>query len=138
VEIEPDEIKAIHLESTHTLDIDKFVPADEIDRRYLDRTYYIVLDGKAGEEAFAVIRDAMGDKGRLARAHIVFTDREHVMAIEPFGKIMLGTIQIPEGMVSLASRILDTKAGHFDPSAFEDAFEEQLRKLVKQPARPSR
>jgi non-homologous end joining protein Ku len=58
VGIEPEEIKTIQVESTHTLDIEKFVPVDEIDRRYFDRPYYIVPDGKAGEEAFAVIRDA--------------------------------------------------------------------------------
>jgi DNA end-binding protein Ku len=92
VEIEPEEIKAIQVESTHTLDIDKFVPVDEIDRRYFDRPYYIMPDGKAGEEAFAVIRDAMKDKGRMALAKIVLTNREHIMAMEPFGKVMLGTI----------------------------------------------
>src|ERR1044071_5712707 len=86
VEIEPEEIKAIQVESTHTLDIEKFVPIDEIDRRYFDRPYYIVSEGKAGEEAFAVIRDAMKDKGRVALARIVLTNREHVMAIEPIGQ----------------------------------------------------
>jgi len=154
VEIEPDEIKAIQVESTHTLDIEKFVPVDEIDRRYFDRPYYIVPDGKAGEEAFAVIRDAMKDKGRVALARIVLTNREHVMAIEPFGKGLLGTIlrydyevrdekelfrgvaspKLPKEMVSLASHILDTKAGHFDPSQFKDQFEMELRKLVKRKA----
>src|SRR4029450_255659 len=63
VEIEPDEIKAIQVESTHTLDIEKFVPIDEIDRRYFDRPYYVVPEGKAGEEAFAVIRRRMKGKG---------------------------------------------------------------------------
>jgi Ku protein len=154
VEIEPEEIKAIKVESTHTLDIEKFVPVDEIDRRYFDRPYYILPDGKAGEEAFAVIRDAMQDKGRVALAKIVLTNREHVMAIEPFAKIMLGTIlrydyevrdekhlarsvaspKIPKEMLSLASHILDTKAGHFDPSEFQDEFETELKKLVKRKA----
>ena len=154
VEIEPEEVKAIQVESTHTLDIEKFVPIDEIDRRYFDRPYYIVPDGKAGEEAFAVIRDAMKDKGRVALARIVLTNREHVMAIEPFGKIMLATIlrydyevrdekdlsrgvanpKISKEMVSLASHILDTKAGHFDASQFKDEFETELRKLVKRKA----
>jgi DNA end-binding protein Ku len=154
VAIEPDEIKAIRIESTHTLDIEKFVPIDEIDRRYFDRPYYIVPDGKAGEEAFAVIRDAMKDKGRVALARIVLSNREHIVAIEPFGKIMLGTIlrydyevrdekelsrgvaspKIPKEMLSLASHILDTKAGHFDPSQFKDEFETELRKLVKRKA----
>jgi len=92
VEIEPEEIKAIQVESTHTLDIEKFVPLDEIDRRYFDRPYYIVPEGKAGEEAFAVIRDATKDKGRVGLARIVLTNREHVMAIEPMGKGLLGTL----------------------------------------------
>ncbi len=154
VEIQPDEIKAIQVESTHTIDIAKFVPADEIDRRYFDNAYYIVPDGKAGEEAFAVIRDAMKDKGRVALASIVLTNREHIIAIEPFGKGMLGTTlrydyevrdekelfrgvpspKIPKEMVSLASHILDTKSGHFDPSQFKDEFELELRKLVKRKA----
>ena len=79
------------VESTHSLDIEKFVPVDEIDRRYFERPYYILPDGKAGEEVFAVIRDAMQNKGRAALAKIVLTNREHVMAIEPFGNIMLAT-----------------------------------------------
>src|SRR5947209_7591524 len=58
VEIEEDELAAVQLESTHTIDIDHFVPASEIDPRYRDRPYYVVPDGKAGAEAFAVIRDA--------------------------------------------------------------------------------
>jgi Ku protein len=154
VEIEPEEIKAIQVESTHTLDIDKFVPLDEIDRRYFDRPYYIAPDGKAGEEAFAVIRDAMKDKDRVALAKVVLTNREHIMAIEPMGKILLGTIlrfdyevrdeneiarsvpspRIPKEMLSLASHILDTKAGHFDTSQFKDEFETELKKLVKRKA----
>lgn len=154
VEIEPEEIKAIQVESTHTLDIDKFVPLDEIDRRYFDRPYYILPDGKAGEEAYAVIRDAMKDEGRVALAKIVLTNREHVMGIEPMGKILLGTIlrydyevrdekelarsvpspKIPKEMLGLASHILDTKAGHFDPAQFKDEFEIELKKLVKRKA----
>src|SRR5262245_40680960 len=154
IELAPDEIKGIQVESTHTLDIETFVPVDEIDRRYFDRPYYIVPDGKAGEEAFAVIRDAMKDKGRVALARIVLTNREHIMAIEPMGKGLLGTVlrydyevrdekdlfgsvhtpKIPNEILKLASHILDTKAGHFDPSRFKDQFEIELRKLVKRKA----
>ena len=91
VEIEPEELEAVEVESTHTIDIDTFVPEEEIDKRYYERPYYIVPDGKSGEEAFAVIRDAMKDKGRVALARIVFANREHIMAIEPWGKGLLGT-----------------------------------------------
>src|ERR1700748_2419045 len=82
IEIEPDELEAIQIESTHTIDIKSFVRADEIDNRYLNHPYYIVPDGKAGADAFAVIRDAMKDQDRVALARIVLTNREHVLAIQ--------------------------------------------------------
>ena len=75
VAIEKEELEAVQIESNHTIDIDSFVPRDEIDRRYLSHPYYIVPDGKAGIDAFAVIRDAMKDKGRVALARIVLTNR---------------------------------------------------------------
>jgi DNA end-binding protein Ku len=154
VEIEPEELKAVQLVSTHTIDIDTFVPAEEIDKRYYDHPYYIVPDGKAGADAFAVIRDAMKDKGRVALARIVITNREHIMAIEPLGKGLLGTTlrydyevrdekdyfkdvaspKVPKEMVRIASHILDTKAGHFNPSKFKDQYETALKKLVKRKA----
>jgi DNA end-binding protein Ku len=154
VEIEPEELEALEIESTHTIDIDKFVPEEDIDKRYYERPYYIVPDGKGGEEAFAVIRDAMKDKGRVALARIVFANREHILAVEPWGKGMLGTTlrydyevrdekdvftgipspRIQKEMIDLASHILDTKAGRFDASQFKDEYELALRKLVKRKA----
>jgi DNA end-binding protein Ku len=154
VEIEPEELGAVEIESTHTIDIDKFVPEEEIDKRYYERPYYIVPDGKSGEEAFAVIRDAMKDKGRVALARIVFANREHILAIEPWGKGLLATTlrydyevrdadeffkgiaspRVPKEMVQLAGHILDTKAGRFDAGQFKDEYELALRKLVKRKA----
>ena len=154
VEIEPEELEAVEIESTHTIDIDTFVPEEDIDKRYYERPYYIVPDGKGGEEAFAVIRDAMKDKGRVALARIVFANREHILAVEPWSKGMLGTTlrydyevrdqnevfkgipspRIPKEMIDLASHILDTKAGRFDASQFKDEYELALRKLVKRKA----
>jgi hypothetical protein len=82
---------AVEIESTHTIDIDSFVPRSEIDRRYLDKPYYIVPGGKTGAEAFAVIRVAMKDKDRVALARIVMAHREHIIAVEPLGKGLAGT-----------------------------------------------
>lgn len=154
VEIEPDELDAVQIESNHSIDIDSFVPRDEIDRRYLSHPYYIAPDGKAAAEAFAVIRDAMKDQERVALARIVLTNREHIIAIEPLGKGLLGTTlrypyelrdedeffdgikspKITKDMVELAGHILDSKAGHFDPSKFKDAYETALKALVKRKA----
>ena len=91
VEVDKEELDAVQIESNHTIDIDSFVPKDEIDKRYLNHPYYIAPDGKAGIDAFAVIRDAMKDQDRVALARIVLTNREHVIAIEPLGKGLLGT-----------------------------------------------
>src|ERR1700681_2331943 len=154
VEIEKDELEAVQIESNHTIDIDSFVPEDEIDKRYLHQPYYIVPDGKAGIDAFAVIRDAMKDKDRVALARIVLSTREHVIAIEPLGKGLLGTTlrypyelrdeddyfddiknpKISKDMIELASHILDSKAAHFDPSKFKDEYENALKTLVKRKA----
>jgi Ku protein len=154
VEIKPEELEAVEVESTHTIDIDTFVPEKEIDKRYYERPYYIAPNAQTGEEAFAVIRDAMKDKGRVALARIVFANREHIMAIEPWGKGLLGTTlrydyevrderevfkgipspRVPKEMVELASHILDKKAGHFDPAKLKDEYELALRKLVKRKA----
>jgi Ku protein len=154
VEIDKEELEAVQIESNHTIDIDSFVPKDEIDRRYLDHPYYIAPDGKAGIDAFAVIRDAMKDQGRVALARIVLTNREHIIAIEPLGKGLLGTTlrypyelrdedsyfgdiknpKISKDMVELAGHILRSKAAHFDPSKFKDEYENALKTLVKRKA----
>jgi DNA end-binding protein Ku len=154
VEIEKDEFDAVQIESNHTIDIDSFVPKDEIDKRYLNHPYYIAPDGKAGADAFAVIRDAMKDQNRVALARIVLTNREHIIAIEPLGKGLLGTTlrypyelrdegeyfddikspKISQDMIELAGHILKTKAAHFDPSKFKDEYETALKKLVRRKA----
>src|SRR5207302_170073 len=154
VEIEKDELEAVQIESNHTIEIDSFVPRDEIDKRYYNHPYYVAPDGKAAVDAFAVIRDAMKDEERVALARIVLTSREHVIAIEPLGKGLLGTTlrypyelrdaddyfdgiknpRISKDMVELASHILDTKAAHFDPSKFRDEYETALKTLVKRKA----
>ena len=154
VEIDKDELEAVQIESNHTIDIDSFVPKDEIDQRYLNHPYYIAPDGKAGLDAFAVIRDAMKDQDRVALARIVLTNREHVIAIEPFGKGLLGTTlrypyelreadeyfddikspKISKDMAELAGHILDTKTARFDPRKFKDGYETALKALVRRKA----
>ena len=154
VEVEKDELEAVQIESNHTIDIDSFVPKDEIDKRYIEHPYYIAPDGKAGIDAFAVIRDAMKNEDRIALARVVLTNREHIIAIEPLGKGLLGiTLRYPyevrdeheyfddiknpkisKDMVELASHILHTKAAHFDPTKFKDEYEDALKTLVRRKA----
>src|SRR5690242_7685056 len=154
VEIDEDELKAVRLESTHTIEIDDFVPADDIDQRYLDRPYYLVPNGKTGADAFVVIRDAMKRQDKVALARVVLTNREHVIAIRPLGKGLLGTTlrypyelrdekpvfediphpHVSKDMIDLAAHILESKSATFDPHKFKDKYEMALRTLVKRKA----
>lgn len=158
VELTPDELEAVALESQHTIEINSFVPRKEIDELYLSSPYYIVPDGKIGEQAFAVIREAIRQEGMVALGKVVFTSREHVIALEPRGNGLLGMTlrypyevrpeeeyfadikdqKVPKDMLDLARHIVATKKGSFDPDTFEDRYEEALKKLVatKQKGRP--
>jgi len=149
--VEDDELAKIKIESTHTVDINSFVPRAEIDDRYLDSPYYIAPTDQVGQEAFSVIRDAMRTKKMVGLARVVLTRREHVVMLEPFEKGLLATtlrypyevrdvkdyfedipdLKLPDEMLQLAAHIVDTKAGHFDPKTFEDHYETALINLLK-------
>jgi DNA end-binding protein Ku len=151
IELEPDELEAVAIESKHVIDIDEFVPRNEIDELYLRDPYYIVPDGEVGQQAFAVIRDAIRKEGMVALGKVVFTSREHIIALEARGKGMLGvtlrypyevrdekeyfdTIEdekIPKDMIDLAVHIVETKTGHFKPQQFKDEYEDALKDLLR-------
>jgi DNA end-binding protein Ku len=151
VELEPDELEAVAIESKRIIDIDQFVSAGEIDELYINTPYYIVPDGEVAQQAFAVIRDAMRKEGMVGLAKIVFTSREHVIALEARGKGMLGAtlrypyevrkeedyfddiedVRVPKDMLDLAVHIIETKRGKFQPEKFEDRSEEALKDLIR-------
>ena len=81
-----EELENVALESTRTIEIDEFVDRDEIDPRYLIRPYYLIPDGKVGHDAFAVIRETLREMNKLAIGRLVLTNREHIIALEPFDK----------------------------------------------------
>jgi DNA end-binding protein Ku len=127
------------------------VPKKEIDELYLNNPYYLAPDGEVGQQAFAVIREAIRKEGMVALGRVVFTSREHVIALEPRGKGLLGMTlrypyevrkedeyfqdipdeKIPKDMLELASHIVETKSGHFEPEKFEDQYEDALKELLK-------
>jgi DNA end-binding protein Ku len=151
IEIAPEELEAIAIESKRTIEIDEFVPKQEIDELYLNSPYYLAPDGEVGQQAFAVIREAIREEGMVALGRVVFTSREHVIALEPRGKGLLGITlrypyevrkeeeyfedipdeKIPKDMLELASHIVETKSGHFNPEEFEDHYEDALKDLLK-------
>jgi DNA end-binding protein Ku len=151
VEVTDEDLEAIDIESTRTIDIDQFVPRDEIDDLYIDRPYYIVPDGKVGQQAFAVIREAIRKRGMVALGRVVLSTREHAIALEPRDRGIVGLLlhypyevreprsyfddipkeNTPKEMLNLASHIIETMIGHFQPKKFEDRYEDALRELIK-------
>jgi DNA end-binding protein Ku len=151
VVVEEEELEAIRLESTHTIEVESFVPRGEVDMRYLDAPYYIAPDDKVAQEAFAVIRDSMREKEMAGLGRVVISRREHMILLEPLDKGLLGTtlrfpyevrdekpyfedipdVKLPAEMRELAAHIVEKKAGHFDPSTFEDRYENAVIQLVK-------
>ena len=149
--VEDEELDAVQIESTRTIDIDQFVPKTEIDERYIDSPYYLAPDGQVGQDAFAVIRDTIGKLNMVALGRVVLTRREHVIALEPKGRGLLGLtlrypyevrdeasyfehipeLKLPKDMLDLATHIVNTKSGHFDPSQFQDRYENALIDLLK-------
>jgi DNA end-binding protein Ku len=149
--IEPEELKDVQIESTHTIDIEHFVPRSEIDPVYYDSTYYIVPDDEVGAEAFAVIREAMRKRDMVGLARVVLYGRERIIMLEPRGKGMAGTTlhynyevrddkayfeditnkHVGKDMLDLASHIIDTKVGHFDPSEFKDRYQDAVVDLIR-------
>jgi len=151
IQVEDEELEALQIESTHTIEIDSFVPRAEIDERYLDSSYYVAPNDQVGQDAFAVIRDAMRGKDMVALGRIVLARRERVIALHPWDKGLLGTtlrypyevrnageyfddipdVKIPKEMLQLAEHILDTKSGHFEPTQFVDRYEEAVVEMLK-------
>ena len=143
IEVSKDELDDIALESTHTIEIDEFVPKTDIDNRYLIRPYYLVPDGKVGHDAFAVIRETIRSMNKVAIGRVVLTNREHIIALEPLDKGLMGTllrypyevrsekeyfddiqdVKVTKDMLDLAKHIVEQKSGSFEPEQFEDHYE---------------
>jgi DNA end-binding protein Ku len=149
--VEDEELEQIQIESTHVIEIDSLVPRQEIDQRFFDTPYYVTPNEPVAQEAFAVIREAMRRKSMVALGRLVLTKRERVIALEPYGKGLLGTTlrypyevrnakdyfsDLPEltlasDLRKLAEHILDSLAGDFDPASFRDRYEEALLAHLK-------
>ena len=149
--LEDEELDRVALESTHTIDIEEFVPRDEVDEIYLDESYYLVPEDKVGYEAFTVIREAMEKTDLVGIARVVLYRRERLLMVQPRGKGIMATsiryndevraekdyfsdlpsVKVSKDMLDLAEHILESKRGKFDPSKFEDRYEKALKNLIK-------
>src|SRR6185312_15655120 len=146
-----DELQAVRLETTKTIDIERFVGEKEIDRLYWNDPYYLLPNEKGGDEAYAVIREALAQSGRIALGRVVMHTRERLVALEPRDKgiivytLRMGDEVIPakeafadipaarpdKAMIEIARKIIEQREGDFEPDKFEDRYENALRDLIR-------
>lgn len=151
VPVSDEELEDVALESTHTIEIEQFVPRKQVDEVYFDSHYYIAPDDKVGEEAFAVIREAMRQRDVVGLARVVLFRRERILMIEPRGKGLMATTlrydyevrdedayfdeigdtHVGKEMLDLANHIIDTKKGKFDPATFKDRYQDAVVDLIR-------
>jgi DNA end-binding protein Ku len=151
IPVDDDELDALAIESKHTIEIDSFVPREQIDQRYLDSPYYITPDDRVGQEAFAVIREAMRGKWMVALGRVGLAKRGRVIMLEPWDKGLTATtlrypyevrdakeyfdnipnVALDPNMLKLAEQILQSKTTDFDPSQFADRYEEAVVKMLE-------
>jgi DNA end-binding protein Ku len=151
IPVDDDELDALAVESKHTIEIDSFVPREQIDQRYLDSPYYITPDDRVGQEVFAVIREAMRGKGLVALGRVVLAKRERVIMLEAWDRGLTATtlrypyeirdakeyfddipnVELDPVMLRLAEQILRSKTTDFDPSRFVDRYEEAVVEMLR-------
>lgn len=146
-----EDIERARIESSSTLTLDKFVAADQIDPIHYESTYYVVPDGDAGIDVYAVLRDAMAEAGRIALSRVVLSSREHPVAIRPDGRGLvahtlaeardlndpapllegLDRVKPDREMVKLARQLIARQEGRYDPADIEDRYETRLRQVIE-------
>jgi DNA end-binding protein Ku len=146
-----DELDAVKLESTRTIEIERFVDEKDIDRLYWNVPYYLLPAEKGGIEAYTVIRDALSETGRIALGRVVMHTRERLVALEPRDKgILVYTLRMADEvvqpkdafadipnekpdrkMIDIARKIIEQQEGPFEPDKFEDRYENALRDLIR-------
>jgi DNA end-binding protein Ku len=149
--LDNDELKAVKLETTRVIEIERFVDEKEIDRLYWNDPYYLLPNEDSGVEAYTVIREALAEAGRIALGRVVMHTRERMVALEPRDKgiivytLRMGDEVIPakdafadipasrpdKQMVEIARKIIEQREGDFEPEKFEDRYENALRDLIR-------
>ncbi|HTW71832.1 MAG TPA: Ku protein [Acetobacteraceae bacterium] len=148
--LDDEDFEKAKIDASSTVTIDKFVALDSIDPIYFDTSYYVVPDGDAGADVFAVLRAAIAATGQAALARVVIARRERAVAIRPMGKgLACHTLHEPReindaeplfdaipdakpdaGMVKLATQLIERQEGRFEPTDSEDHYEARLREVI--------
>jgi len=149
--LDEEDLDSVRLQTTHTLDIEKFVDENTIDRLFWDNPFLLMPGDDMAVNAYGVIREAMKDAGRVALGRVVMHTRERLMALEPRGKGILAyslrmrnevvdvekafesipNEKLDKRMIDIAEQIIEQQEGEFAPAEFKDRYEEALRELIE-------
>jgi DNA end-binding protein Ku len=146
-----EDLDAVKLETTHVIEIERFVDEKDIDRLYWNDPYYLVPGAQEGTDAYVVIREALSETGRIALGRVVMHTRERLVALEPRDRgIVVYTLRMADEliapqeafgdipahkpdkrMIEIARKIIEQQEGGFEPEKFEDRYENALRDLIR-------
>src|SRR4051812_121360 len=151
VVFEPEELEAMAPAATKTIDIEDFVPLEDIDPIYFERTYHVVPGGDGAGKAYALLATVMEERQRIGIGTVVMRERQHLAAVRPYGKgLALSTMLFADEVVpvadvpdlptrrpnvaprekKLAAQIVDALAHDWDPKRYHDDYEAQLHKVI--------
>ena len=149
VVLEKEDFEAAALEKTRRIDVLDFVEADAIDDRYFDKPYYLTAK-KGGEVAYALLREAMNESGRIGIAKFIMRETQHLAAVEGIGDaLVLSTLRFADELVdarslsfpsgknlkkselTLAKTLVDNLAAEWDPDKYKDDYQENLMRVIK-------
>src|SRR5580693_9809413 len=142
--IEPSELENLRIPSKHTIDVSQFIDQSELNPQYVEKPYFVVPENDAQAEAFAIVRQALVNTGKVAIGKVSFSGRENILAVAPAGDrgMMAYTLRyqnelrdqkdyfrdiketpINEDSLELAESLISRRSGKFDLSKFEDGYE---------------
>lgn len=150
ITLEDEEIEAVALESTRTIDLEIFAPKNSIEWTWYDRPHYLVPDDPVGEEAFSIIREAMAATGMVGISRLVLYRRERAVMLEPRGRgiivwtlrqgdeirdpqIYFGAIKTEKAdpkLLSMVTTLIEERTRAWDPSMVRDPVQERLLDII--------
>jgi len=152
--IEPSELENLRVPSKHTIAVSQFIEQSELNPEYVEKPYFVVPENDAQTEAFAVVRQALVNSGKVAIGKVAFSGREHIFALTPAGtegRGMMGytlryqselrnqsdyfrdikDAQISEDSLEMAEALIAKKSAKLDLGKFEDGYEVAVKELVE-------
>jgi DNA end-binding protein Ku len=156
VTFDPDEIDMLRPKSTRAIDVTDFVPLDQIDPIYYERTYWLAPDGKEAAKAYQLLLAAMEERGQVAIGTVVMRNKQYLAAVRPLdGALAMSTMRFADEIVpksqidaipsrrtkpsakelQLATQIIDALSTEWDPKRYHDTFTDELRDVIERKAK---